>query len=235
MTWEVPRMWEEGDVWVIGGGPSLPKEFDVPDDIIQKVLAKNLSPSAYSPYFEPIHDKHIIGVNAAYLIGNWIDMVFFGDKGWWLANREQLAKFPGLKVSCHPKFDSNELATERIKYLSRDKQHGKGISLNPCTVSWNLNSGAAAISVAANAGAKRIILLGFDMKLGKDNKQHWHALYGSAGRKEINPRKLPFHRHLRGFLEIAKDAKRRGIEILNASPESKIECFRKVTVKELLE
>ena len=45
---------------------------------------------------------------------------------------------------------------------------------------------------------------------------------------------MPFHRHLRGFPQIAKDAKQMGVEILNASPDSAIECFRKVTVKELL-
>jgi len=234
MIWEVPLMWEEGEVWIIGGGPSLPRQFDVPDAVIQKVISGSLPLSAYSPYFAAIHNKHIIGVNVAYLIGDWIDMVFFGDKGWWLANREQLAKFPGLKVSCHPKFNSNEFATERIKYLARDKQHSRGISSSLSTVSWNSNSGAAAISIAANAGAKRIILLGFDMKLGMNNKQHWHGLYGSAKRKEINARKLPFHRHLRGFPEIAKDAKRRGIEIVNACPDSMIECFRRVSVKELL-
>jgi len=234
MIWEVPRMWDEGDVWIIGGGPSLPRQFDVPDEVIRKVLSKSSPPSAYSPYLAPIHNKHVIGINAAFLIGDWIDMVFFGDKAWWLANRERLAEFPGLKVSCHPKFGSAEFITERIKYLARDKQHVKGISSNPCAVSWNSNSGAAAISVAANAGAKRVILLGFDMKLGEDSRQHWHALYGSAERKETEPRKLPFHRHLRCFPEVAKDAKRRGIEILNASPESVIECFRKITVKELL-
>ena len=235
MIWQVPLMWEGGDVWVLGGGPSLTKQFDIPDEVIQKVLSKEALPSAYSPYLAPIHDKHAIGINAAFLIGDWIDMMFFGDKGWWLVNRERLAEFPGLKVSCHPKFNSNEFITERIKYLPRDKEHSKGISSHPGKVSWNLNSGAAAISVAANAGAKRIILLGFDMKLGEDNKQHWHALYGSAGRKVINPRRLPFHRHLRSFPEIAKDAKDRGIEILNACPDSKIECFRKVTVKEILQ
>jgi len=232
MTWQVPQIWEEGDVWIIGGGPSIPKQFDVPDKVIRSVVRGTSSPSAYSPYMSSLHNKHVIGVNVAYLIGDWIDLVFFGDSGFILKHQEALSKFQGLKVSCHPRVDNMSW----IKYLSRDKNHSQGISSNPKKVSWNGNSGAAAISVAANAGAKRIILLGFDMKLGVDSSQHWHDLYGrSAINDERRARKMPFHRHLRGFPEIARDAKSRGIEILNASPDSAIECFRKVTVKELLE
>ena len=231
MTWQVPHIWEEGDVWIIGGGPSVPKQFDVPEKIIHSVVRGTSSPSAYSPYMTSLHDKHVIGVNVAYLIGDWIDMVFFGDSGFFLQHQGALSKFQGLRVSCHPKAES----ISWVKYLSRDKSHPLGISSNPKKVSWNGNSGAAAISVAANAGAKRIILLGFDMKLGGDNVQHWHDLYGrSAINDERRARKMPFHRHLRGFPEIARDAKNRGIEVLNASTDSAIECFRKVSVKELL-
>jgi predicted peroxiredoxin len=45
---------------------------------------------------------------------------------------------------------------------------------------------------------------------------------------------MPFERHLRGFPDIAKDAKQRGIEILNCSQESVIKEFRKVTVQDCL-
>jgi len=232
--WKVPKVWEGGECWIIGGGPSVTKQFNIPGDIVQRVLSKELPPSAYSLYLKPIHDKHVIGVNAAFLIGDWIDMVFFGDKGWFLMNRVQLAKFPGMKVTCHPKFASNEFASERIKYLQRDKDHGKGISPNKGKVCWNGNSGAAAISVAVNAGAKRIILLGFDMKLGDNDKQHWHGLYGTANRRKVEPKSLPFSRHLHGFPIIARDAKERGVEIINASPDSAIDVFPRRSVCKIL-
>lgn len=211
----------------------MPREFDVPQDIIEKVLSKELTPSAYSSYMSAIHSKHVIAINAAYLIGNWIDMIFFGDNRWFLENRVRLAEFPGLKVTCHTR--PNKCTEDGIKYLPRDRQHGKGISPHSNMVCWNQNSGAAAVSIAANAGVKRIILLGFDMKLGENNKQHWHGLYGTANITDEKRKKgLPFHRHLRGFSFIAKDAKDRGIEILNACLDSVIEDFKKVTVKELL-
>jgi len=222
-------MWEGGECWIIGGGPSMPRQFGVPEDVIQSVRSGKSSPSAYSPYLAPIHDKHVIGINSAFLIGDWIDMCFFGDKHWFLENRERLAKFPGLKVTCHSNLGGGRYKGEHIKYLSRNRR--RGISDNPHQVSWNANSGAAAISVAVLAGCTRIILLGFDMKLDESGKQHWHGLYGTATKK---PKKLPFEKHLVGFPIIAQHAQQRGIEILNACPDSAIESLRKVTVKELL-
>ena len=231
MSWQVPRMWEEGTVWIIGGGPSVTTQFEIPDSVVRKVINGTASVSTYSPYMSYLHDKHVIGVNVAYLIGDWIDLVFFGDSGFFLQNQKELAKFPGLKVSSHPKVRD----TSWVKFLPRDSEHPKGISSNPKKVSWNSNSGAAAISIAAHAGANRIILLGFDMKLNAAEDKHWHTLYGHPDKKdERRKRKMPFRRHLLGFPEIAKDAKRMGIEIINACPDSAIECFRKATVKELL-
>lgn len=234
MIWQVPLIWEGGDVWIIGGGPSVPKQFGVPDEVIQDVIKGVVPISAYSEYMSFLHDKHVIGINVAYLLGEWVDMVFFGDVGFFLKHREALSKFGGIKVSCHPSADKYDW----VKYTPRDRSHPRGITSNPKMVSWNGNSGAAAISIAANAGAKRIILLGFDMKLDDSKNQHWHNVYG---RSPITPprfpkktRHLPFDRHLRGFADVSKDAKKRQIEIINANPDSAITEFRKFTIKELL-
>ena len=232
MTWRVPRIWEDGEVWIIGGGPSVTTQFGIPDEVVRSVV-NGKSPSVYSPYMSSIHDKHVIGINVAYLIGDWIDMMFFGDGTFLLNYRDRLAKFPGIKISCHPSVTRYDW----IKYLERDTGHVKGISSDPGSVSWNGNSGAAAISIAANTGAKRIILLGFDMKLDKEKNKHWHDIYHQR-EGLLNPNKrqvLPFARHLIGFPEIAKDAKRRGIEIINACPDSAIDCFKKVAVKDLID
>lgn len=230
MIWKVPPMWEGGDVWIIGGGPSIPKQFGIPEEVVQSVIKGTSPPSVYSPYMSLLHDKHVIGINVAYLIGNWIDMIFFGDIGFFLKHQNGLAAFPGLKVSCHPQADSYDW----IKYTPRDKEHPRGISDNPRMASWNGNSGSAAISIAANAGAVRIILLGFDMKMDSSKKKHWHGLYGVTTGNPKRPPHMPFDRHLRGFPEIARDAKKRGIEILNCCPDSAIKEFPKFSLKELL-
>ena len=232
MSWKVPRIWEGGDVWIIGGGPSVPEQFGIPERVIQSVIGGTAPPSVYSPFMKALHKKHVIGVNVAYRIGDWIDMVVFGDENFFIREQMRLATFPGIKISCHPTSRSEDW----IKYLERDASHPKGITSNPRKVSWNHNSGAAAINVAVHTGAHRIFLLGFDMKMGKNKMQHWHDIYN---RGPLNPndqkrlRKLPFDKHLPGFPIIAADAKKMGVQIINVCPDSEINDFPRVSLKEL--
>ena len=228
--WSVPSMWEDGECWVIGGGPSLTKEFDIPDHIVRSVKNKSLSLEAYSPYLSFLHSKHVIGVNISAFLGDWVDILFFGDNKFYLEHKDRVDRFKGLKVTCHPKF----LRFTTIKYLSKDKE-ALGISNSPDFVRWNANSGGAAINVAIHTGVKKVYLLGFDMKLGETGDQHWHKEYLPIGE---NPRKkermLPFHRHLLGFPKIAEDAKRMGVEIINVNLDSAIKVFPKVSLKDLI-
>jgi len=227
MSWIVPRIWQGGDAWIIGGGPSITRQFEIPDEVVAKVLRKELPISSYEAYLGAIRHKHTIGVNIAFLLGDWIDFAFFGDKGFLLKWQNDLKQFPKPKVSCNP------VATKYswIKFLDKDRNKNFGISNKPGRVSWNNNSGAAAINFAVHLGAKRIFLLGFDMQL-VDNHQHWHSQYHVGKSK---PKSLPFDMHLRAFPDIATDAKKMGIEIINVSPDSRINVFPKVSLKEALQ
>lgn len=228
--WRVPNVWEGGMVFIIGGGPSIAHQFNIPDEIVRGVAGGDLMPSEYSPYMESLHDKHTIGINAAYLLGDWIDWIFFGDTGFFLKHKIALSEYPGLKISSTPAV----VKFPWVRFLKKDTKKTSGITDNPMAVSWNQNSGAAAISIARHTGAKQIVLLGFDMKLN-ESKQHWHNVYSSNTRERgKKPVKLPFERHLKGFPSIAADAKRMGIEILNASHDSAIDCFERVNIKDLL-
>lgn len=236
-------MWEDGECWIIGGGPSVLEQFGVPEDLARKIKEREEPLHAMSPYMEAIHDRHVIGVNMAYRIGHWIDVVFFGDCGWYLWHRKQLAKFPGLKVSCCPRFAGRkEGDPERIKFVQKCRKVKRGITTERDSVAWNGNSGAAAISLARHFGVRRIVLLGFDMKTDAEKVTHWHGYHvekysgkvDRRGNPKPRPTRLPFGRHLRGFPKIAEDAKRMGIEIINASPKSAIDAFPKASVKELL-
>jgi hypothetical protein len=223
-------MWEGGECWIIGGGPSIPREFGVPESVIDQVVKRQAPINTYSPYLSPIHGRHVIGVNAAFYIGTWIDIVFFGDYGFYSKNVKQLLEFPNLRVTCATK-GRDKMAG--VKFVARDGKQRFGISNKPNHVSWNINSGASAIGLAYHLGVKRIYLLGFDMKLGNDNIQHWHDHY-KRGVRNLHPSKLPFHRHLEGFPKIVSDAKRLGLEIVNVCPDSAIEGFPKVRLKDVI-
>lgn len=237
-TWQVPKMWEGGEVWILGGGPSIIENFSIPQDIVKSVRFRKEGIEAYSPYLAAIHKKHVIGINVAYKFGNWVDICFFGDKGFFIKHRNGLSHFRKLVVTCSKKAGEKNL--NWLKYLPMEKVEGNrghrkaGISTNPNEVCWNENSGAAAISVAAWTGAKRIILVGFDMTSSPiNNEQHFHNEYRQVG-ANLKPRQLPFNVHLKYWEQIKRDADAMGIEILNVSLNSAIKEIPKVHIKELL-
>jgi hypothetical protein len=208
----------------------MPREFGVPETTIRDVMLGRQPPSAYSEYLAPLHNRHVIGVNNAYQLGPWVEVVFFGDSSWYLNHRSALLAFKGIKVTCNPRFANKSLEqSDGIRYIPKDHAHTHGISPLSDTVSWNTNSGAASINLAVLFGAKRIVLLGFDMKLDSESISHWHGKH--IGAKRVSP---PFSRHMKCFPLIADDAKRLGVEIINASLDSMIEVFPKMTVNHLL-
>ncbi len=229
MHWEPPELWPDGECWILGGGASLPRQFGIPEEVIQNVESSKDPLSIYSEYLKPIHDKHVIGTNLAFMLGNWISALYFADTTFFRVYRKEILKFPNLKVTCVNHIDKNLLPlTRNIKRMKRDNQ--AGLSKRQDTINWNYNSGAAAIDFAAHLGVKRINLLGFDMK-PVDDRTHWHEGFQCY----LKPTKdHVFKRFLKMFPIIAIHAKIRGIEILNVNPDSAIEDFPKVSLKEVL-
>jgi len=88
------------------------------------------------------------------------------------------------------------------------------------------NSGAGCISLAAKAGAKRIILLGYDCQ-HTNGKAHWH---GNHPKMLGNAENIP--KWLQGFERLASDFK--DVEIVNCSRETALKCFKTGTLEEYL-
>lgn len=226
--WRVPKMWDGGRCFIIGGGSSMPYQFGVPKEIIQKVYSGQLGINAYSPYLSSIHKEHVIAVNMAYQLGDWTDILFWGDDSYFSREKKSLLNYNGLRITCMHKMQVEY--SRIVKHVLRDPKKQFGLSVRDNVVVWNKNSGAATINIATLLGVKQIILLGFDMKLDDNQNQHWHKCYKSP----VKTVGGTFKMHLRGFPAIAEDAKRLGVEILNCNMDSNIEDFRKVTLKDVL-
>lgn len=219
-------MWT-GDCWIIGGGNSVLQQFGVPPNIVEQVKGGQLPYSTYGDYLAPLHNKNVIGTNVAYMLGPWISVLYFCDARFFRLHSEGINNFHNIKATCASAFGTElEGRLANVKRLKRD--YKPGLSSRPDTICWNSNSGAAAINFAVLAGAKRILLLGFDM-LSQEGETHWHSVYGN-----IRTHKNTFKRFLVKFPDIARDAKKRGVEILNVSPNSAITVFPKVSLKEVL-
>lgn len=214
-------------------------QFGVPSDLAEKLKTREVPLSRLSPYLAPLHDRFVIGVNNAYAIGDWIDVVFFGDKAWYQRHFDALMEHPAEKVTCCPNLDKEE----GITFMPRDQELRRGISSKEGRLCWNLNSGAAAINLAYQRGFVRVILIGFDMDMDESgNHSHWHGRHWEMPKSEAKPykdyaqtKRSNFQRHLRCFPQIADDAAELGLEIINANPDSQITAFPRRNVSEVLD
>lgn len=92
-----------------------------------------------------------------------------------------------------------------------------GLSRNPKVLHTGENSGYAAINLAFHLGAKRIILIGFDMS--KDGeKSHWFGEHPEEIRLNSN-----YGDFLRNFATIHPE--QYGIEIWNCTRRTALRCF----------
>lgn len=225
--WVAPKIWTDGDCWIVGGGASIAEQFNIPGDVITRAK-KN--PSLMTPYFDVLRKKHIIAINAAFRYLPFADILFFGDQKFFDWYTDEIQNYPKIPVTCCLTLQH----TEGVRYMVKNKNKPHGISTLSGTVSWNGNSGAAAISLAVQMGVKRIFLLGFDMCRQKE-KKHFHEAYtGLSIRGKPQSNKDNFVNHLKGFPAIKRDAMELGIKIYNVSPDSAITQFPKLTLKEAL-
>lgn len=91
------------------------------------------------------------------------------------------------------------------------------------------NSGFQLVNAAAQMGASRIILVGFDMTL--EHGVHWHGPHGDGLN---NPREAVVDRWRKAFDRSAPVLAAAGVEVWNASPHSRLAAFPKRPLEELL-
>jgi hypothetical protein len=234
MYWKVPNIWEGGKCFIIGGGNSMTEQFNIPQEVVDKVMMGINPLSTYSPYLSFLHDKHVIAVNEAFKLGSWIDVLFWGDDNYYKTRKTEILGFEGLRVTCM----NEQIMSQKIKNLKRHsfKKNNDpliGVSEDVSKVAWNIhkgNSGSAAINLAVHFGVKEIYLIGFDMNLDANNNQHWHNSYHT----NITTVGGTFKRHLSNFPQIAEDLNRLGIKCINLNPKSAINDFEKMTVTDLI-
>lgn len=109
-------------------------------------------------------------------------------------------------------------AAERwgLNWVRQDSRPGLG---NP-GLRTNGNSGMGAINLAYLFGARRILLVGMDMKLGADGAKHWHADHPKP-----LVQGLVFSDWLHKGRDLVKGLKSAGVEVVNCSIDTALECF----------
>jgi hypothetical protein len=136
-------------------------------------------------------------------------MLFGFDAKWWKHYRKEVDGFHGRKVSASPQAE---------KYGAE----------NPYPLPWfsiYRNSGCCAVSIAIAAGASKVVLLGYDCGfIGR--RRHWHDDHPKGmGNADM----LLDWKRLFGLL--AKQARRAGVKVVNASRHTTLECFERAELE----
>lgn len=156
----------------------------------------------------------VLGVNCAYQRAE-LDTLLAVDLQWWKRYHADVkARCPDVETvsqdaSAHKQFQ----LTTRVRGSAR-----KGLGTHE--IHTGGNGGHAAVNLAFLWGARRIILLGYDMKLGPNGERHYHADHPAPCIQT-----QLFEAWIRRFESTAKDLKRMGVEVLNTTPGSALPWF----------
>lgn len=205
--WPVEPLFKGETVFVLASGPSVTQE-----------IADRLQGQK---------GQRVVVINSTYKLCLWADLWFFTDNNVYSDNRDAVAAFAGHVVTMGrlPKREM-PLKVKRVK-------GNWGPDFIPGwdgVIRQGRSSGHTAISLAIAMGAARIVLLGYDMHLAPDGREHHHNDY------EGRPRDLDIYE--REFLPAFKgwdaDAKRCGVEIINCTPGSALKEFTMRDLDEVL-
>lgn len=217
--------WAGSTVVLIAGGPSL-----TPKQVEQTTWLRRI---------------YTIAVNDAYLLAPWADVCYFADSHWWQwhsngiekpslglsaeAVRQRFRSFAGQKCTIQ---NSGANVKDPAVHMLRNihyPNHGLGLSLDPQALCTGRNSGFQVLNLAILAGAKRIILLGYDGAPAADGRTHW---FGDHPRP-MPPAVYPYF--VGAFSAAEKAIADAGVQVVNCSPGSRINSFSHMDLMDALE
>lgn len=202
---KVPRLWPHATVFILASGPSLTAED------VDAVRGK----------------ARVVCVNDAVRLAPWADCLYSSDGPWW-KRMKGAPEFTGLKF-CIEKaagagVDSYGRTWPSVGVLRNAGL--TGLSLEPTAICHYKNSGGAAINLAVLLGASRIILLGYDMKLGPHGVKHFTGERGTSS---------PYPDFRRYIGTMVKPLEAAGVDVVNASRQTALTCFPRVSLDDVLQ
>lgn len=187
----VPRAWPGATVVCVGGGPSL-TQADV--DHCRGRAA-------------------VIAINDAYRLAPWADVLYSSDQRWYEFYKGA-PEFTGVKYGIRP---LNPPDAWGITVL--ENTGVVGLEAAPTGLRNGRNSGFAAINLAVHFGAKRVLLLGYDMgHLG--GKSHWFGDHPQRIRAES-----PYQGFIDAFDTIVEPLRKVGVSVVNCTRRTALGTF----------
>ncbi len=204
MAWTAPCLWPGETFACLGGGPSLT-----------------------AAQVRALRDKtRTIAVNDAWRLAPWAEVLYACDGRWW-RKHGGVPAFKNLKVTLS---NSADLVRDWPAIGILENTGTGGLERDPRGLRTGRNGGYQAINLAVHLGARRILLLGYDMKPGADGRTHWFGDHEDWPTRPNLFRDI-FLPHFEGLAH-ALDAI--GVSVVNCTPGSALDVFPKASLDQVL-
>lgn len=170
---------------------------------------------------------NVMTVNNTWQLAPWAQVMYAGDNGWWDRYGTEAAAFAGEK------WTRDEPAAMRYRLHLVRKREGKGLCKERGFIHLGGNSGFQAVNLAWHFGARRIVLLGFDMH--RQNGGHWHGEHHDIrGRPMVSAPKSHISVWRTEFEAMAHDLRHDGVRVVNATEGTALTCFPRMPLAKAL-
>ena len=163
----------------------------------------------------------VITVNDAVFVAPWADWLYAADAKWWRW-WNGVPTFKGKKGTVDPLVSGLYPEIRVFKNTGRE-----GLEDDPDGLRTGGHSGYQAINLAVHLGARKIVLLGYDMQPGVNGEHHAEAEHphgGHPGYLHLLPR----------YQTLVQPLADRGIEVINASRATAVTVFKCQSIEEAL-
>lgn len=167
-------------------------------------------------------------VNDGYRLAPWADVLYACDRPWWDVHVNTVREtFTGRCYS------HSRPSAEQYKLHHVSGKDGHGLCREANTVHYGANGGYQVVNLVYHFGARRILLLGYDMQPDPDDPERTHWFGQHPGNLERGaPGK--FAKWVRGFRQLADDLAAEGIDVINCSRNTALPWFPRMTIEEAL-
>lgn len=200
-----PR-WEGKTAVLIASGPSLTEEQ------CRHVAERHTD------------DLVVVGCNDAYRMYPALDLLYAADKNWWKHHLNSVRPL-GIPELCMP--DKAYAEQNGLTFIL-----GKGggeLSTKRTHIHYASNSGFQIFNICFLRGVSKMILLGFDYtKHG--GKAHWFGSHGEGMRDPPDD----MGNWSKAYATSLPALEKAGVEVINCSPISLIQCFPKIDIAEAI-
>lgn len=167
----------------------------------------------------------VLAIKRSIELTPWAEVVYGCDYPWW-RSVDGLPDFKGLKLA----YDKRACDLAGTTKIDIEIKTDRLLFDEPGKVGSGGNSGFQALNIAVQAGASRVLLIAFDMH--DRGGAHWFGRNSAVG--QSNPISDNFRRWIAAYNVAAKQLEERGVDVVNASPNSDLKCFRKQDIETTL-